>query len=142
MCKRLEIMKTTLRYLLIVIGLVSVLSVCAQSTAQLPQAQMQSTSGMVYSGSNLPQAAVTGAYVTGSTPGSYSPAYIKGGGKPRKADLNGNGIDDDEEVDDDDWGETGDPYWTPIGDAMIPLALLACAYVLARAFRKKRVRGR
>ena len=33
----------TLRYLLIVISLVSVLSVNAQNTAQLPQVQMQST---------------------------------------------------------------------------------------------------
>ena len=129
MCKRLEIMKT-LRYLLIVIGLVSVLSVSAQSTAQLPQAQMQSTSGMVYSGSTLPQAAVTGAYVTGSTPGSYSPARVHVG-TIRK------GASDEDEGDTPPENPPG-PNENPVGDAMIPLALLACAYVLARAFRKRR----
>ena len=124
----------TLRYLLIVIGLVSVLSVSAQSTAQLPQAQMQSTSGMVYSGSNLPQAAVTGAYVTGSTPGTYSPARIHGG-KPRK------GISDD---DDDDTevtipNDNLDPDFSPIGDAMWPLLALASVYAVLRVYRRKRV---
>ena len=39
----------TLRYLLIVIAMAGFLSVQAQGLAQQPQAQMQSTSGMVYS---------------------------------------------------------------------------------------------
>ena len=59
MFKVLKIMKT-LRYLLIVVAMVSVLGVYAQGLAQEPQAQMTSTSGLVYSGSNLPQAAATG----------------------------------------------------------------------------------
>ena len=124
-------MKNTLRYLLIVMGLVSVLSINAQSTAQLPEVQMHSTSIMVGSGSNLPQAAATGAYVTGETPGCYSPAHAPG--RPRKSI-----IDDDEEEKPAGWD---DPYKDPIGDAMIPLMLLALAYVLARAFRSKRTRA-
>ena len=71
--KELKIMKT-LRYLLMVVAMVSVLSVKAQGTAQLPEVQMQSTSVMVSSGSTLPQAATTGAVLTGETPGTYSAA--------------------------------------------------------------------
>ena len=54
--KELKIMKA-LRYLLIVMGLMSVLSISAQALAQQPEVYMQSTSGMVYSGSQLPSAA-------------------------------------------------------------------------------------
>ena len=129
----------TLRYLLIVIAMAGFLSAHAQGLAQQPQAQMQSTSGMVYSGSTLPQAAATGTMVTGTTPGTYTPAKIS---RPRRIDANGNGIDDDLETEDDEWGETDDPWATPLGDAMWPLMALACAYALARAFIKKRVRAR
>ena len=129
-----------LRYLLIVIALLSVLSVSAQVRTQdwgkLPQIQMQSTSVMVGSGSTLPSAAVNGAVVTGNVPGSYSPAYASS--RPRRIDANGNGIDDDLETEDDDWGETGDPWPTPIGDAALPLALMVCAYLILRGARKRR----
>lgn len=111
-------------------GLVSVLSLSAQSTAQLPEAQMQSTSVMVSSGSNLPQAAATGAYVTGETPGTYSPARIKGGGRPRKGLGDG---DDDVTVPEDNL----DPDFSPIGDAVWPLMVLACAYLIIRVGRKR-----
>jgi len=119
-----------LRYLLIVMSLVSVLSVTAQGTAQLPEAQMQSTSVMVSSGSNLPQAAATGAYITGETPGTYSPARIKGGGRPRKGLGDG---DDDVTVPEDNL----DPDFSPIGDALIPLMLLAGLYLIIRVGRKR-----
>ena len=125
-----KIMKA-LRYLLMVVAMVSVLSVKAQGTAQLPQAQMKSTSVMVSSGSALPQAAVTGAYMTGTTVGTYSPAKIHPG-NIRKVDSDGDGIEDEE------WGETEDPYATPIGDAMWPLALLACAYLIIRVVRARK----
>ena len=116
----------TLRYLLIVIAMAGFLSVHAQGLAQQPQAQMQSTSGMVYSGSTLPQAAATGTMVTGTTPGTYTPTKITSG--PRKG-LGGGG----------ESGEPGDrpePYEDPLGDAMWPMMALACAYALARAFLK------
>ena len=123
-------MKTTLRYLLIVMSLVSVLSVKAQSTAQLPEAEMKSTSAMVGSGSTLPQAATTGAYVTGSTVGTYSPAKIHPGNVRR--DVGGGGTTED----DDDPDGPGEPF--PIGDAVWPLALLACAYLIIRVVRARK----
>ena len=109
----------TLRYLLIVMGLMSILSISAQALAQQPQAQMQSTSIMAGSGSQLPSAAVQGTYVTGATIGTYSPANASGPHRAKK---------EDNDWEDDEWGDTGDPWATPIGDVMWPLMLLACAY--------------
>ena len=110
----------TLRYLLMVVAMVSVLGVYAQGLAQEPQAQMTSTSGMVYSGSNLPQAAETGATLTGETPGAYSP----GRGHIRR-------VGEDEEFEDEkDPDVPENPY--PLGDVFWPLALLACVYALMR----------
>ena len=122
----------TVRYLLIVIAMAGFLSVHAQGLAQQPQAQMRSTSGMVYSGSTLPQAAATGTMVTGTTPGTYTPAKISS--RPRR-------IGEDEGTEDeDDPDNPGEP--SPLGDVMWPMMALACAYALARAFLKKRVRAR
>lgn len=109
-----------LRYLLIVMSLVSVLSVKAQSTAELPQVQMQSTSVMVSSGSSLPQAAATGAVLAGETPGSYSPAKLHPG-KPRRG-WGGEG----------EPGDRPEPYETPIGDAVWPLLALAAAFAFGK----------
>ena len=120
-----------LRYLLIVMSLVSVLSVKAQNTAQLPQVQMQSTSVMVGSGSTLPQAATTGAYVTGSTVGTYSPAKIHPGNVRR--DVGGG---EGEWEDEDDPDNPGEP--NPIGDAVWPLMVLACAYLIIRVVRPRK----
>ena len=114
-----------LRYLLIVMSLVSVLSVTAQSTAQLPQVQMQSTSVMVSSGSSLPQAATTGVVLAGETP--YSSAAFHGGG-PRKIGGNNSGGSGDRE----------DPFEDPIGDAVWPLLALASVYAVLRVYRRKR----
>lgn len=133
-------MKKTLRYLLMTIAILGVLSVNAQThqysatheqaaftnvqvNPQMPSATMDWHSDYMTTGSHLPQAAVEGTTTT----------YDEGGtgkGHIRKAgsgQTGGGGPDDRE-----------DPYGDPIGDAAIPLALLACAYVLARAFRKKR----
>ena len=46
--------------------------------------------------------------------------------------------DGDLETEDDEWGETGDPYATPIGDAAVPLMLLAMAYMAVRVARKRK----
>ena len=118
--KELKIMKTTLRYLLIVVAMVSVLGVCAQGTAQLPEAQMQSTSVMMSSGSTLPQAAVTGTYMAGETPSSYSAAGHHGHIR--------RGLDGDEDKD-----KPGQPF--PVGDAVWPLILAAAVYGV---YRRKR----
>lgn len=118
----------TLRYLLMVVATVSVLGAYAQGLAQEPQVQMTSTSGMVYSGSNLPQAAATGASLTGETPAAYSPGRI---GHIRRA-----GEDEGFEDEGDDTVLPNEPY--PLGDVFWPLALLACVYALMRVFLKRR----
>jgi len=121
----------TLRYLLIVMGLMSILSISAQALAQQPQAQMQSTSIMAGSGSQLPSAAVQGTYVTGATIGTYSPANASGPHRAKK---------EDNDWEDDEWGDTGDPWATPIGDVMWPLMLLACAYCAFLIIRRASAR--
>ena len=127
MFKEVENMKA-LRYLLMVVAMVSVLSVKAQSTAQLPEVQMQSTSVMVGSGSALPQAATTGTVLTGETPGTYSAAGHHGHIR--------RGIDgDDENEKPSGWD---DPYKDPIGDAVWPLMALASVYAVLRVYRRKR----
>ena len=118
-------MKTTLRYLLMVVAMVSVLSVKAQGTAQLPEPKMQSTSVMLGTGTTLPFAAAEGTYVTGSTPGTYSPA----GGRPGHIRK---GLDGDEDKD-----KPGQPF--PIGDGLWVLLAIAAAYALLRVYRRKRV---
>ena len=121
----------TLRYLLITIGLVSVLSICAQALAQQPEAEMHSTSVMVGSGSALPQAASSGVLLTGSTPGSYAPARKPGGG-PRRVG------EDDEFENEDEPDVPGEPF--PLGDVLWPLMALACAFAFVRVYRRKRAR--
>ncbi|MBQ8938772.1 MAG: hypothetical protein IJ047_00925 [Paludibacteraceae bacterium] len=121
-----------LRYLLIVVAMLSVLSVSAQVRTQdwgkLPQIQMHSTSVMVGSGSTLPSAAANGAVITGNVPGSYSPAYAPSG--PRRGNVNPEGGPDE--------GDNSEPYEDPIGDAALPLALMACAYHILRVTRKRK----
>ena len=57
----------TLRYMLIVVALLSVMSASAhmfdKQWGQKPVMEMRSTSAMAYSGSTLPQAAATGVKV-------------------------------------------------------------------------------
>ncbi len=119
-----------LRYLLMVVAMVSVLGVYAQGLATKPEAQMQSTSVMVSSGSALPQAAATGTYVTGTTVGTYSPTRVHPG-HIRKEDKNGDGWEDEDDPD-----NPGEP--NPIGDVFWPLLALAAAYAVLRVYRRKR----
>lgn len=126
-----------LRYLLIVIAMVSFLGVNAQGLAQRPEIKMQSTSGLVGSGSTLPSAAVQGTYVTGTTIGTYNPANVNGPHRAKKEDNPGGGFNPG-------GGEPGpgdntEPWEDPIGDAGWPLAMLAAAYALLRLWRKRRV---
>ena len=119
-----------LRYLLMVVAMVSVLSVKAQSTAQLPELQMQSTSVMAGSGSALPQAAATGTVVTGSTPGTFSSSSVHGG--IRRIGGSGSGTGGNEAQ------ENENPWETPLGDVFWPLMLMAVGYVAMRARRVRR----
>ena len=136
-----------LRYLLsMVVAVLSVLSVSAQTpkygttynpenersaysmqvNTQMPEATIGSTrSDFMSSGSTLPQAAVTGTSTTYDNP----PSGFNGSKRSTMGD---------DDWEDDDWGDTGDPWATPIGDVMWPLALLACIYACVCAFRKKR----
>ena len=126
--KELKIMKA-LRYILIVVSLLSVLNTNAQVSTQdwgkQPEAQMHSTSAMVGSGSTLPSAAITGVSTT------YSPTNAPS--RPRRIGEN-EGFED--EGDEPATGNPGEPF--PIGDAMWPLAILACAYLILRATRKRK----
>ena len=104
----------TIKYILIVIGLVSMLSVSAQDFASVPRAQMQSTSAMIASGSTLPFAAAAGVTTTYD---NMAPATIT---PQQKSGRPG------------DWKEPG----LPLGDAVLPLLLLAAGYVFFIARRR------
>ena len=137
--ERKKIMKTTLRYLLSMVMVLSVLSVSAQTPqygktynpngsvyttekvfAQMPVATMGSTSSeLVSSGSTLPQAAATGVTTTSDMEQSGSTNGRMGQIRRERP------------------GDNKDPYEDPIGDAMIPLMLLACAYLIVRATRRR-----
>ena len=134
--KELKIMKA-LRYLLIVmmLSVASVMFVTAQNLAQQPQAEMKSTSGMVYSGSQLPSAAATGTITTGSKLGTYETAGNAAGPSGRRKIGGGNSGGGSGPTNPDD------PWATPIGDAVWPLMLLACAYLIVRAARRRALRG-
>ena len=137
MCKELKIMKA-LRYLLILVAVMGVLSVSAQTPkygkpyspssrtyytpqTQMPTFQMQSTgSAIMFTGSTLPSAATEGVTTT------YGPAKVG----PRKT-VGGGGTTEDEDPDEQD-----EPF--PIGDAVWPLLALAAAYALLRVYRRKR----
>lgn len=137
------IMKKTLRYLLIAIAILGVLSVNAQTrqyatthsheqatymvqvNPQMPTTTMgYSHTDYMTSGSSLPQSAVTGTSTT----------YGEGGG-PRKVGPRKVGEDEGFEPEEPEPNVPGNPF--PIGDAAIPLALLACAYLIIRVVRKR-----
>ena len=134
-------MKTTLRYLLSMVMVLSVLSLSAQTPkygriynpshqyaaaqveAQMPVATMSSTSSdLVSSGSTLPQAAVTGTTTTYDTGGRL--------GNVRR-DVGGGGTTEDEDPDEQD-----EPF--PLGDGLWAMMLLACAYLGMRVFLKRK----
>jgi hypothetical protein len=126
-----------LRYLLIVMGLMSVLSISAQALAQEPQAQMQSTSIMAGSGSQLPSAAAQGTYVTGTTIGTYNPANVNGPHRAKKEDNPGGGFNPG--GGEPGPGDNSEPWEDPLGDAAWPLMLLAFAFAIYKVRTRKRV---
>ena len=121
MFKDMETMKImkAMRFLLIVLGLSTVLTLSAQSFAEQPVVQMHSTSAMMGSGSELPQAAITGTYTTysSSSGSSFSPR-----GPQRSLE------DGDEEDKPDGWDE---PFDEPVGNVpWLLMLLLALGYAL------------
>ena len=139
--KELRNMKT-LRYLLIVIGVLSVVSVSAatfgttyqpqrrgiqysQHYAEMPTLTMSSTgSVMMKSGSALPMAAVSGI----TTAEDYAPAG------PRRAKR---GVGDDDDYEDDETKEPEEPA-VPLGDVLWPLMLMALAFCGVVYLRRKK----
>lgn len=133
-------MEKTLRYLLMTIAILGVLSVNAQThqysatheqaaftnvqvNPQMPTATMDWHSDYMTSGSTLPQAAVEGPTTTyDEGTGSHK------GGLRRAGGGSSSGGPEDRE----------DPYGDPIGDAAIPLALLALAYFYIRVVRSRK----
>ena len=130
----------TMRYILGLVAVLSVLSLSAatfgtpyqapkrrpvyitQTGTPMPTATMSSMdAAMMSSGSTLPMAAVSGT----TTANDYSPAG------PNRAKK------EDDYEDDPDPSVPVNP--NPLGDAALPLILLACVYICARAFlRRKR----
>ena len=132
----------TLKYILSVIAILSVVSVSAAtfgtpyrpqqrkvsySTVQvgMPQATMSSTSTMMYSGSSLPLAAATGVTTSYDTNPSKAP------GRPRRVGEN-DGFEEDEE----DPDVPVNPF--PVGDAVLPMMLLVAAYGAFLALRRRK----
>ena len=128
-----------LRYLLILVAMMGVLSVSAQTPkygkpytpsngtfynpqAQMPEIQMRSTgSAIMYTGSALPFAASEGVTTT------YSTTNVG----PRRVGEN-EGTENEDDPD-----NPGEPF--PVGDALWPLLALAAAYAVLRVYRRKRV---
>ena len=115
-----------LRCLLATFAVLTVISVSAQSLAQDPSVQFQSTSSMVGSGSTLPQAAQTGAYTT------YDIDYPGAMGKPgiKRIGGSGSGTEGNEAE------ESTDPSETPIGDGVWVLLAFAAGYAVYCIRRK------
>lgn len=129
-----------IKYLLIILGMASFLSVQAQGIAQMPTTPFRSTSTMVGSGSTLPVAAHSGVRVTGATVGTYDDAsYASRSNRPRRAKKEGEGFADEDPTP--GQGDSGTPELpgdtVPIGDAVLPLMLLIGGYVVWRARRRK-----
>lgn len=113
----MKIMKA-MKLLLIVFGLASVLSLSAQTFAEQPSMQMHSTSTMIGSGSELPQAAVTGTYTTYTD--GIGAGYISNG--PKKGAESG---------DDTPPTDPPGPNEYPLGDTpWLLMLLLALGYAL------------
>ena len=134
-----------LRYLLMMVAVMGVLSVSAQTPkygttykpekhvmhpsvqAQLPEATMYSTGSVImYSGSSLPQAAVTG--VTTIDNSGQPGRHIRRAGED-------DGFEDEGEGGEPGSGLPGEP--APIGDTAWPLALCALAYLIVRVVRRR-----
>ena len=113
----------------------------AFTPATAPNATFQSTSTMSAGSGSSTFCSTLNADGTVNA-GVYGIGANHALGRPRRVDLNGNGIDDDLE----DGNNAGTPGQTvdpndqlPLGDAMLPLMLLACAYMCLRPFlRRKR----
>lgn len=113
-----------MKQLLIVIGLVSVITLNAQTFAEHPSATMRSTSVMQGVSSTLPQAAISGTHTTYDSNSPYNSTISSRG--PKKAAEEG----------DTPPADPNGPMENPLGDAILPLLLLAAGYVFFIARRR------
>ena len=138
-----------IKYILIVIGLVSVVSVMAatfgkpyqpqrrgtqyaQTYSEMPTLSMSTmNAAMMSSGSALPMAAVTGT----TSADDYAPARSS---RPRRIVGDDDDGDDNNGYANDETQEMTEPD-VPIGDAVLPLMLFACAYFI---WRRRMVRSK
>ena len=118
-----------MKQILIVIGLVSVLTLSAQTFVEQPCAQMRSTSAMQGVSSTLPQAAISGTYTTYDSNNPYSSTAPLHG--PKKAAAK-----EDEDEGDTPPADPNGPMEDPLGDALLPFLLLAAGYGLFIARRR------
>ena len=116
----------TMKYILMVISMVGVLSVSAQQPTEQPQAQFQSTSTLQGSGSAYSASPAINADGT-----AYSPAATPGK-NIRRATKD----EDDDEIVIVTPGQGGSQ--APIGDAVLPLLLMAMAFAGMTYIRKRR----
>lgn len=105
----------TIKYIVLVCALIFSTALMANdnSSSQMPILPFESTSTMPLSGTQLPNASEDGVGIV-STPVT-GPHRVNPGQKP------------------------ADPFDDPVGDAILPLALLAAAYVLSLARKKRAV---
>ena len=139
----------TMRYILNLIAVLSVLSVSAatfgtpyqahkrrpvyifQVGTPMPTATMSTLDApMMHTGSALPMAAVTGT----TTSYNQTPSTIAGPNRAKR------GIDEGDV--EDKPGGWEDPYKDPLGDAAIPLALLALGYMAYLTYKTSKSRKR
>lgn len=106
-----------MKQILIVIGLISALTLNAQTITDYPVVQMHSTSAMIGSGSTLPNAASSGFISADDNLNSSSNNTPRG---PRRAAEEG----------DTPPADPPGPNENPVGDAVLPLLLLALGYAL------------
>ena len=115
-----------IQIILLFLGIALTVHINAQQMAEQPQHSFHSTSVMPQSGSQLPMSAQTGVQMSWNN--------------PRTSSLNRpirRSSDDDPEPDPDPQNPA-DPFPdSPIGDATIPLALLALAFAFAKWIARK-----
>lgn len=119
---------------------VGVLMVCLLPMVTYGQQEWQSTSTMQSGSSYSPQVTAVGAVTAAemaTTTANYSPASAPGG--PRRTPINNDEGDGDE-----GWTpktDSGGTDLSPIGDAVLPLLLMAMAFAGVIYFRKRHARA-
>lgn len=139
MCKIMKAIMKTMKRNIVMIVMAAALALptmavefgAAYPYGTAPQVSFQSTSTMSGSGSAYSSNPTLGDDGTATYGGSSSPSG------PRRAKREDNPFGD-QTIE-----GTGNPQepGTPIGDAALPLMLLACAYLIMRVARKMRSKG-